>query len=79
MHRLAEAILQETSAQKIYVAHRVGVLEIGDSAVIIGAAAKHRDAAFQACRLMIDRLKASVPIWKKEIAKDGNYWINAHP
>jgi len=79
MARLAEEILIETGATNLYAAHRIGVLKIGDAAVIIGAAAKHRDAAFKACRLMIDRLKETVPIWKKEIAEDGTYWINAHP
>lgn len=79
MKRLAEAILAETGASHLYAAHRIGLLEVGDTAVIIGASAKHRDAAFQACRLMIDRLKESVPIWKKEVADDGTYWINAHP
>ncbi len=79
MSRIAANILLETDAQKLYVAHRVGPLKIGDVAVIIGAAAAHRDAAFKACRLMIDRLKETVPIWKKEISTDGSYWINAHP
>lgn len=79
MQRLATEILTETGAQKLYCAHRIGVLTIGEAAVIIGAAAAHRDAAFTACRLMIDRLKETVPIWKKEVATDGSYWINAHP
>ncbi|PHI19299.1 molybdenum cofactor biosynthesis protein MoaE [Lewinellaceae bacterium SD302] len=79
MQRLAEEIIEETGSTHLYCTHRIGALKIGDTAVIIGAAAKHRDAAFQACRLMIDRLKETVPIWKKEIAEDGSYWINAHP
>lgn len=79
LERLAKSILMETGAKHLYVAHRVGVLKIGETAVIIGASAKHRDAAFKACRLMIDRLKETVPIWKKEVAQDGSYWINAHP
>lgn len=79
MQQLAVAILEETGAEHLYCTHRVGVLEVGDTAVIIGAAAKHRAAAFSACQLMINRLKESVPIWKKEVAEDGTYWINAHP
>lgn len=79
MQRLATDILASTGATKIYAAHRIGRLRVGETAVIIGAAAVHRDAAFQACRLMIDRLKESVPIWKKEVSTEGNYWINAHP
>ena len=79
MKRLAEEIIQETGAKKLYCAHRIGALKVGEAAVIIGAAAAHRDAAFTASRLMIDRLKETVPIWKKEVATDGSYWINAHP
>lgn len=79
LQRLAEEILAQTGATNLYAAHRIGLLGIGETAVIIGAAATHRDAAFRACRLMIDRLKETVPIWKKEIARDGTFWINAHP
>lgn len=79
MQRLATEILAATGATKLYAAHRIGRLKVGETAVIIGAAAIHRDAAFLACRQMIDRLKESVPIWKKEVTTQGDYWINAHP
>lgn len=79
MQRLATEILAATGATKLYAAHRIGRLEVGETAVVIGAAAVHRDAAFQACRQMIDRLKESVPIWKKEVTTQGDFWINAHP
>jgi len=79
LKHIMEGILAETDAKLLYAAHRVGALEIGDIAVIVGASAPHRDAAFIACRALIDRLKKTVPIWKKEIATDGSYWINAHP
>jgi molybdopterin synthase catalytic subunit len=63
----------------IRVAHRVGALAIGDVAVWIGVTAAHRDAAFQACRYVIDELKARVPIWKKEFYQVGNAprWIGS--
>jgi len=64
---------------KIAVAHRVGMVEIGEAAVIIAVSAPHRDAAFKACRFIIDELKMSVPIWKKEIFEDGEVWVSAHP
>ena len=79
LQRIMEGILAETEAKLLYAAHRVGALAVGDIAVIVGASAPHRDAAFMACRSLIDRLKETVPIWKKEIATDGSYWINAHP
>ncbi len=58
--------------------HRVGLLEIGDTAVWIGVLAAHRGPAFDACRYVIDELKKRLPIWKKEHYTDGDSgWINA--
>lgn len=58
--------------------HRSGELVIGDCAVWAGASATHRGAAFDACRYIIDEVKARVPIWKKEFYRDGHSgWINA--
>jgi len=65
--------------QKALVHHRTGVLEVGEVPVIIAVAAAHRAAAFQACRFIIDTLKETVPIWKKEIFEDGEVWVAAHP
>jgi molybdopterin synthase catalytic subunit/molybdopterin converting factor small subunit len=59
---------------KMAMHHRVGTLAIGEAAVIVCAAAAHRDAAFEACRWGIDTLKERVPIWKKEIYRDGASW-----
>lgn len=76
---LAEAdgnrIMQEALARfDIHAAaciHRTGLLEIGDIAVVVAVSAAHRDAAFEACRHIIDELKATVPIWKREYYSDG--------
>lgn len=58
--------------------HRVGSLAIGDVAVWVGVTAPHRDAAFAACRYVIDEIKTRVPIWKKEHYADGaTGWVNA--
>lgn len=63
---------------RIVAAHRVGSLAIGDLAVYVGVAAGHRDAAFAACRHVIDAIKATVPIWKREHYADGpSDWL--HP
>lgn len=78
--RLAEsegtAILAEAKARfDIHAAactHRIGVLEIGDIAVGVAVSAAHRDAAFDACRYIIDELKVRVPIWKRETYADGS-------
>jgi molybdopterin synthase catalytic subunit len=57
--------------------HRIGALQIGDLAIWVGVAAAHRDAAFGACRYVIDEAKARVPIWKKEHYADGtSEWVN---
>jgi len=57
--------------------HRVGMLEIGECAVWIGVASKHRDEAFKACRYIIDEIKVRLPIWKKEHYVDGDSgWVN---
>ena len=55
--------------------HRTGELQVGELAVWVGATAAHRDAAFAACRYVIDELKARVPIWKREHGPDGAYWV----
>jgi len=61
------------------VIHRTGTLLIGETAVLIGVATAHRADAFEACRYIIDTIKQTVPIWKKEIFTDGEVWVNAHP
>jgi len=69
------AILEEAKARfEIHSAacsHRIGVLDIGDIAVVVAVSSAHRDAAFEACRYIIDELKVRVPIWKRETYADG--------
>jgi len=64
---------------KIAILHAVGKKHIGELAVVIAVSAAHRDAAFMACRYIIDTLKKTVPIWKKEVFEDGEVWVAAHP
>jgi len=62
---------------EIQCVHRVGRLEIGAMAVYVGVSAAHRDAAFKACRYVIDQIKYRLPIWKKEHYTNGNSgWVN---
>jgi molybdopterin synthase catalytic subunit len=83
---MAEAKMRDIGASlerahaplRIALHHRVGDLTIGETAVIIVAAAPHRDAAFAAARAAIDELKRVVPIWKKEYTDDGAVWIEDH-
>lgn len=59
----------------VAMVHRVGRLEIGEASVIIAVSAAHRAEAFEACRYAIDRLKETVPVWKKEHFEDGEVWV----
>ncbi len=76
---ITDHVIATWSVQKVLVHHRLGVLRVGDIPVIIAVSAEHRDAAFDACRYIIDTLKRTVPIWKKEIYEDGEVWVAAHP
>lgn len=64
---------------RVALAHRTGQLEIGELAVVVAAASPHRAEAFEAARWAIDTLKERVPIWKKEFATDGAYWVEDTP
>ncbi len=66
---------QRWAVERVAVAHRFGRLEIGESSVIIVVASPHRAEAFDACRYIIDTLKTTVPIWKKEVAINGEEWV----
>jgi molybdopterin synthase catalytic subunit len=79
MEKIAAQAIEKWPVQKLLIHHRTGVLAIGEVPVIIAVSAAHRDAAFDACRYVIDTLKQTVPIWKKEIFEDGEVWVAAHP
>jgi MoaE-MoaD fusion protein len=76
MRELAERTLQEHKVREVAIVHRLGRLEIGESSVFIAVASAHRGAAFDACRWLIDTLKKTVPIWKKEYFEDGAVWAD---
>jgi molybdopterin synthase catalytic subunit/molybdopterin converting factor small subunit len=63
------------SVKRVAMLHRIGRLEIGESSVLIAVSASHRGEAFEACHQAIDRLKATVPVWKKEHFEDGEVWV----
>ena len=79
MQKIAEQAFEKWPVQKLLIHHRTGALNVGELPVIIAVAAAHRAAAFEACRYVIDTLKETVPIWKKEIFEDGEIWVAAHP
>ncbi len=63
------------SVKRVAMVHRVGRLEIGEASVMIAVSASHRREAFEACHFAIDRLKETVPVWKKEYFEDGEVWV----
>lgn len=79
MQKIADLICSKWPIHKIAIHHRLGVLDIGEIAVIIAVSSSHRKAAFEACEFAIDTLKKTVPIWKKEVFEDGDIWVAAHP
>ncbi len=75
MRRIAEEIAVELPGVRLAVLHRTGALAVGDVAVVCAASAPHRGEAYRACRALIDRVKARVPIWKREHGPQGAYWV----
>ncbi len=78
LERIADEASRRWAGARVAISHRTGHLEIGELAVVVVAAAPHRAEAFAACRFVIDTLKETVPIWKKEVATDGEYWVDPH-
>lgn len=76
--KLAEigaALRRKWPVERVAIRHRVGRLEIGETAIVIAVGAPHRGEAFEACRYAIDQIKKTVPVWKKEVWEDGEVWV----
>jgi molybdopterin synthase catalytic subunit len=79
MRILAAKAIADFAIRDVAIVHRLGRLEIGESSVLIAVASAHRAAAFEACRWLIDTLKKTIPIWKKEFFEDGAVWADGEP
>jgi molybdopterin synthase catalytic subunit len=77
--KIVDAAAAKWPLQGYAISHRVGVLKPGEVAVVVAVSTPHRADSFAACEYIIDTLKATVPIWKKEVLEDGEEWISAHP
>jgi molybdopterin synthase catalytic subunit len=79
MEALATEARAKFAIRNVAIVHRLGRLEIGESSVLIAVYSAHRAAAFEGCRWLIDTLKKTVPIWKKEFFVDGAVWADGEP
>ncbi len=79
MDKIAVEATEKWNLNKVIIRHAVGLKVIEDPVVVVGASSAHRDACFEACRYLIDSLKETVPIWKKERFENKQVWVSAHP
>jgi MoaE-MoaD fusion protein len=79
MNGLAEQALSQFRIRQVAMVHRIGRLQVGETSVVVLVASAHRAPAFEACRWLIDSLKRTVPVWKKEHFEDGAVWADGEP
>jgi MoaE-MoaD fusion protein len=77
MAQIGDEIRERWGVDHVAIVHRIGSLAVGEASVVISVASAHRDAAFEACRYAIERIKEIVPIWKKEHYADGAAWLGS--
>ncbi len=75
LEAIRDEALREYPIESVDIVHRVGSLRVGENILLIVVGAGHRKEAFDACEYILERIKQSVPIWKKEIGKDGERWV----
>lgn len=79
MEKLIAKARERFEIENVGIVHRLGKLEIGETSVVVTVAAPHRRAAFEACEWLIKELKRTVPVWKKEVYRGGEIWIEGEP
>ena len=79
LEKLAQQALATYPVRDVRIVHRLGTLQIGETSVLVVVSSAHRAAAFDAARWIIDTLKKTVPIWKKEYFEDGAVWADGEP
>ncbi len=75
MREIEDEITHRWPVDRVVLVHRIGILRVGEVSVITAVSAAHRAEAFEACRYAIDRVKSTVPIWKKEYFEEGSVWV----
>ena len=79
MAEIAAEVQQHWDVTAVAIHHRTGRLEIGETSLLVAVSAPHRAEAFEACQYCVDRVKAIVPVWKKEVWENGESWIEGTP
>ena len=79
LEQIKREVASKWDIDDVAIAHRVGRLEIEDISLVVAVASPHRKEAFQACHYVVDRIKETVPIWKKEVFEDGEAWVGCQP
>lgn len=79
LRAVAEETLSRFAIDDIAIAHRIGRVEIGEASLLVAVASAHRADAFTACHAAVDRIKETVPIWKKEYWEGGGVWLDGTP
>ena len=74
---IAQEVRQRWGIEDVTIAHRLGRLEVGEISLVVAVASPHRKEAFAACQHAVDRIKQTVPIWKKEYFEDGEVWVES--
>ena len=75
LREIAGEVARTWPIQDVSIVHRMGRLEIEDISLVVAIASPHRKEAFAACGYVVDRIKETVPIWKKEVFSDGEMWV----
>lgn len=75
METIRDEAFEQFPIEAVEIIHRIGRLRVGENILLIVVGAGHRKEAFSACEYILERIKQSVPIWKKEIGKDGERWV----
>ncbi|HZP56892.1 MAG TPA: molybdenum cofactor biosynthesis protein MoaE [Dehalococcoidia bacterium] len=78
MREVADEVRARFPVTGLGIAHRTGRVEIGETSLLVAVATPHRKEGFEACHFAVDRIKETVPIWKKEVWEDGSEWVEGH-
>lgn len=76
LQKIADTAMDKWPITNCIIVHRYGKVELGEASIVIAVSSGHRDEGFQSLRFIIDTIKKTVPIWKKEVYRDGSVWIS---